>query len=146
MSRSPEGAVWHDRALVSAEDYGVRDKHTNRSSETNGRSLLFAAKYRLLTVVVDLLRGSSGTAVIRPKRFSCLGGVGPAAVNATLLPPRSLIKNEWWTVWVKGANGGSLSGGDTERVSVAELLDTLQTVVYSPEVTIKRAIKLGSRR
>lgn len=42
--------------------------------------------------------------------------------------------------------GGVSVREDTERVSVAALLDTPQTVVYSPEVAIKRAIKLGSRR
>lgn len=116
--------AWHDRALVSAEDYGVRNKHTNRSSETNGRSLLFCSQRQAAHCCLLICywpgrgRGSSGAKVIRPKRSSCLGGVGPAAVNATLLPPLSLIKNEWWAVWVKGVNGGGLCPGGVQRGSL----------------------------
>lgn len=118
--------------------------------KTNRRSFL-ATKYRLFTVVVCLLLaggGGNGEAkVIRPKRSSCLEGAGQQQqlVYSTLPPPPPLIKNEWWAVVGHGREWG-LCPGDTERASVTERLDTPWTDVDSPEVVIKRALKLLSIR
>lgn len=113
--------VWHDRALVSAEDYGVRKINTQTGAQKQMGALSFLQPNTGCSLLLLICywpgrgRGRSGAKVIRPKRSSCLGGVGPAAVNATLLPPLSLIKNEWWAVWVKGVNGSvSVQGGYRE--------------------------------
>lgn len=71
--------------------------------------------------------GNSEAKVIRP----AAAAAAAAMVFSTLPPPPPLIKNEWWAVWVKERNGG-LCPGDTERVSVTQLLDTPQTAVDDP--------------
>lgn len=93
--------------------------------------------------VIGWRGGNSKAKVIRPERSSCLEGAGRRVqgVYCTLPPP--LIKNEWWAVWVKDRNG-VLCPGDAHRASVSPLLDTPQTAVYNPQVTINRPIKLCS--
>jgi len=123
----------------------VRNKQTKQNSKINQRSHL-AVKYELFAVVVVylLLAGGGGNSeakVIGPKWSSCLEGAGQQLVCSILPPPPLLIQNEWWGCVGQGQEGG-LCPGDTERLSVAERLDTPQAVGDGPDVVIKRAIKL----
>lgn len=91
------------RSLIYLPHYYVTNKHTNDNSEENDRSVP-AMKRTLFTVIVCYWLEGDGTSrakVIRPKRPSCLEGQQQLS---------TLIKNEWWALWVKGRNGVSVRG------------------------------------